>query len=80
MKLMCKCGNIEDINTDINMENFELRNCADGVVLLVCKKCNDVVFIDLKQLQVMPLELYFLPTFKNGIRRHFEWKLLLDID
>ena len=48
MKLMCKCGNIEDINTDINKERFELRNCEDDMLILVCKKCNDAIFINLK--------------------------------
>ena len=25
MKLMCKCGNIEDITTDVNVENLYLE-------------------------------------------------------
>ncbi|MBW9157228.1 hypothetical protein G9F71_008150 [Clostridium sp. FP2] len=48
MKLMCKCGNIEDIKTDVNIEKFEFRSCEDGILVLVCKKCNEVVFINLK--------------------------------
>ena len=48
MKLMCKCGNVEDIKTDVKTERFEIRNCGDGTVALVCKNCNEVVFIKLK--------------------------------
>lgn len=48
MKLICKCGNIEDIKTDEPIENFEFRNCGDGTLALVCKKCNEVVYINLK--------------------------------
>ena len=48
MKLMCKCGNVEDIKTDIIAERFEIRNCGDGTVALVCKNCKEVVFIKLK--------------------------------
>ena len=48
MKLMCKCGNIEDISTDTKMERFELRNCEDNTLILICKKCNDAIFIKLK--------------------------------
>jgi len=48
MKLLCKCGNIEDLKTDKSIENYEFRNCGDGTAALVCKKCNEVVFINLK--------------------------------
>jgi len=48
MKLMCKCGNIEDLNTDTNIVNFEFKNCDDGTIILICKKCNEVVFVKLK--------------------------------
>ena len=48
MKLICKCGNIEDLKTDKASENYELKNCDDGTVVLVCKKCSEVVFINLK--------------------------------
>ena len=48
MKLMCKCGNIEEIKTDNKIVDFEFKNCGDGTIVLVCKKCNDVVFIKLK--------------------------------
>ena len=48
MKLMCKCGNIEDIKTDNPIENSELRNCGDGTAALVCKKRSEVVFINFK--------------------------------
>lgn len=46
MKLMCKCGNIEDLKTDNKPINYEIKNCNDGTLALVCKKCNTVVFID----------------------------------
>lgn len=48
MKLMCKCGNIEELETDNKIVNFEFRNCDDGTIVLVCKKCNGVTFIKLK--------------------------------
>ena len=48
MKLLCKCGNIEDLKTDKPIEVYELRNCGDGTLALVCKHCNEVVFINLK--------------------------------
>lgn len=48
MKLMCKCGNIEDLKTDVKIENFEFRDCGDGTEALVCKKCSEVVIINLK--------------------------------
>ncbi|MFT5871276.1 MAG: hypothetical protein ACI8WT_000194 [Clostridium sp.] len=48
MKLMCKCGNIEDIKTDENIETFEFRSCGDGILVLACKKCSEPVFINLK--------------------------------
>jgi hypothetical protein len=48
MKLICKCGNIEDLNTDESIENFELKNCGDGTEALVCKNCHEVVFINFK--------------------------------
>ena len=48
MKLICKCGNIEDLQTDKTIENYELKNCGDGTLLLVCKKCSEVTFISVK--------------------------------
>jgi hypothetical protein len=48
MKLICKCGNIEEIESDKSIENFVLRNSGDGTIALVCKKCNEVVFIKFK--------------------------------
>jgi hypothetical protein len=44
VKLMCKCGNIEDIKTDKKIMNFVFKNCDAGKSI-VCKKCNEVVFI-----------------------------------
>jgi hypothetical protein len=46
-KLICKCGNVEDIQTDIPLENFEFKNCGDGTSVLICKKCSEVVFINI---------------------------------
>ena len=40
MKLMCKCGNIEDLKTDKPIENIVFRNCDDGTIALCCKQCN----------------------------------------
>lgn len=48
MKITCKCGNIEDLETDKPVTGFEFKNCGDGTVALVCKKCSEVVFINLK--------------------------------
>lgn len=48
MRLICKCGNVEELKTDEPTRNFQLRNCGDGSLALVCKKCNEVVFINLK--------------------------------
>ena len=48
MKLICKCGSVEELIKDKPLENFELKNCGDGTIALVCKKCNEVVFINLK--------------------------------
>ena len=48
MKLTCKCGNIEDIETDKTITAFEFKNCGDGTVALVCKDCSEVVFTNLK--------------------------------
>lgn len=45
MKLICKCGNIEELKTDTAIENFELKNCDDGTLALICKKCKEVVYI-----------------------------------
>lgn len=46
MKLICKCGNVEDLKTDNKMVNFEIRNCDDGTMAFVCKKCSEIVFIN----------------------------------
>lgn len=51
MKLICKCANIEDLETDKPIKNFEFRNCGDGTTALVCKKCSEVVFINVKNSQ-----------------------------
>jgi hypothetical protein len=48
MKLICKCGNVEDIKTDVKMLNYEFRICDEETVALVCKNCNEVVFINFK--------------------------------
>lgn len=50
MKLICKCGNIEDIKTDKPIEQFEFKSCDDGTIILVCKKCKEVVIINLKNI------------------------------
>ncbi|MGH4138176.1 hypothetical protein [Clostridium sp.] len=48
MKLLCKCGNVEDIITDKLIERYEFKIIDDGTLILVCKKCKEVVFIKLK--------------------------------
>ena len=48
MKLICKCGNIEDLRADKTIENYEFRDCGDGTLVLVCKKCSEVTFISVK--------------------------------
>lgn len=63
MKLLCKCGNVEDIKTDKPIERYEFKACDDTTLILVCKNCSEVVFLKLKNSQWssegMPLELYF---------------------
>lgn len=46
MKLMCKCGNVEEIKTDSKPEKYEIKNCNDGTLTLVCKRCGDVAYIE----------------------------------
>lgn len=48
MKFMCKCGNIEDVKIDINIEKFEFKSCEDGILVLFCKRCTEEVSVDLK--------------------------------
>lgn len=48
MKVVCKCGNIEEIISDKAIERFEFKNFEDGTAVLICKSCNEVVFISLK--------------------------------
>jgi hypothetical protein len=48
MKLICKCGNIEELKTDKLIEDFEFKNYGDGATALVCKKYNEVVYPKLK--------------------------------
>lgn len=49
MKLICKCGNIEELKTDKPAENFQFKDCGDGTFALICKKCNEVVYVNLKK-------------------------------
>ncbi|MBU3160926.1 hypothetical protein KPL37_14370 [Clostridium frigoris] len=46
MKLLCKCGNVEDIKTDKKIEKYEFKTRNDATLILVCKNCNEVVFIN----------------------------------
>lgn len=48
MKLMCKCGNIEMLKTDNKPESYEIKNCDEETLALVCKKCNHVILFDFK--------------------------------
>ncbi|MBV7271984.1 hypothetical protein [Clostridium thailandense] len=49
MKLICKCGNVEDIKTDKPIEGYEFKSCDDGTLILICKNCSEVVFISIKK-------------------------------
>ena len=46
MKLLCKCGNIEDIKTDKSIEKYEFKTRDYATLILVCKNCNEVILID----------------------------------
>ena len=46
MKLLCKCGNVEDIKTDKIIKKYEFKIRNDVNLILVCKNCNEVVFIN----------------------------------
>lgn len=48
MKLLCKCGNVEDITKDKQIERYEFKECNDGTIILLCKSCKEAVFIKLK--------------------------------
>jgi hypothetical protein len=48
MKLLCRCGNVEDLKTERPNERYEFKSCDDGTIILVCKNCSKVVFIKLK--------------------------------
>lgn len=48
IKLLCKCGNVEEIESDKLVENFNFKNCDDGTIAAICKKCSNVVFIKIK--------------------------------
>ena len=45
MKLLCKCGNVEDIKTDKSIQKYEFKTADDATLVLVCKNCNEVVLI-----------------------------------
>ena len=45
MKLLCKCGNVEDIKTDKSVQKYEFKTTNDATLVLVCKNCNEVVLI-----------------------------------
>ena len=47
LKLICKCGNIDELKTDRVMEGYKIRNNGDGTIVLICKKCNEVVIINI---------------------------------
>ena len=49
MKLLCKCGNIEDLKTDKAIEKYEFKTGDNATLNLVCKNCNDVVRLKLKK-------------------------------
>ena len=70
---MCKCGNIEDLMTDKTNENFKFRGCGDGTTALVCKKCTEVVFINIKNSRSSEVSLGAL----FFILAHFKGKCIL---
>jgi hypothetical protein len=48
IKLLCNCGNVEDLENDKSAKNFDFKNCDDGTIAAICKKCSNVVFINIK--------------------------------
>jgi hypothetical protein len=48
MKLICKCGNVEELKTDKLIEKFDFKSCDNASIIAVCKNCKEVVFIKLK--------------------------------
>jgi hypothetical protein len=48
MKLLCRCGNVENLNTDKPNERYEFKTIDEGTLILVCKNCSEAVFIKLK--------------------------------
>jgi hypothetical protein len=49
VKLICKCGNIQDLNQESENKNFTVKDCEDGTLAIVCSKCEEIVFIKLKE-------------------------------
>lgn len=49
MKLLCKCGNVEDLKADKIIERYELKISDDDTLILLCKSCSDVDFLKLKK-------------------------------
>ena len=49
MKLLCKCGNVEDLKTDKAIERYEFKIGDDNTLILVCKNCSDVALLKLKK-------------------------------
>jgi hypothetical protein len=45
MKLLCKCGNVEDLKTDKQTEKFEFKDCKDGTLILVCNNCKEAIYV-----------------------------------
>ena len=49
MKLLCKCGNVEDLKTDKAIERYEFKTSDDDTLILVCKNCSDATLLKLKK-------------------------------
>lgn len=49
LKLICKCGNIEELKTDSKLVNYEIKDCNDGTIAMICKGCNAIVFMNLNK-------------------------------
>lgn len=49
MKILCKCGNVEDLDKNKKLENFIIRDCEDGTIAIVCKNCKAINYLNIKK-------------------------------
>lgn len=48
MKLICKCENVDELKPDKPVETFKFKDCCNGTFAFLCKKLNEVVYINSK--------------------------------